>query len=85
MEKGGYPKTLNALVEADFLKQLPMDPYSDKPFVYRKTDDGFILYSVGNNFKDDGGIVIRDSEGTPKWWYEWNNKEGDVVFWSLGE
>jgi hypothetical protein len=33
------------------------DPYTDKPFSYRVTDGGkgFLLYSVGDNGKDDGG------------------------------
>ena len=55
---GNYPESLDSLVSAGYLKDLPMDPWSDKPLVYKKGDDGFMLYSVGDNFKDDGGIGI---------------------------
>ena len=41
------------------LAELPVPPTPDlftgKPFIYRRKDDGFLLYSVGTNFKDDGG------------------------------
>lgn len=32
-----------------------MDPFDDKPLRYRKQGDGFIVYSVGADRKDDGG------------------------------
>ena len=32
-----------------------VDPATGKPMVYRKTQSGFELYSVGPNGKDDGG------------------------------
>ena len=52
-DSGRYPQNLNQLVTAGYLKQLPMDSFSDKPLVYKKTDDNFVLYSVGPNFTDD--------------------------------
>ncbi|MGD8501684.1 MAG: hypothetical protein PVJ86_13615, partial [Phycisphaerales bacterium] len=33
LEKNEYPSTLSELVSAGFLKELPMDPFSDKPLV----------------------------------------------------
>jgi hypothetical protein len=80
MEKGGYPETLNNLVESGYLKELPMDPYTDKPLIYKKTDDNFVLYSVGPNFKDDGGQVYRDEKGKPQLWHD---EFGDAVFWPV--
>ncbi len=47
LERNGYPADLDELVTTGYLKELPMDPFSDKPLVYKKTDDDFILYSVG--------------------------------------
>ncbi|MDD5454152.1 MAG: hypothetical protein PHW62_01450 [Candidatus Ratteibacteria bacterium] len=47
---GNYPETL------DFLSELPIDPFSGKKLIYKKSGDGFILYSLGPNMKDDGGI-----------------------------
>jgi len=80
LEKGTYPQTLDELVAGGFLKELPMDPYSDKPLVYKKTDDNFILYSLGPNFKDDNGEVAME-HGRPR---RWGTAEaGDVILWPL--
>jgi len=78
-EKGNYPDSLNQLVEDGYFKQLPMDPYSDKSLVYKKTDDSFTLYSLGRNFVDDGGQTGKDEQGKPKIWTD----NGDVVFWPV--
>jgi len=74
-----YPQDLNQLVTAGYLRQLPIDSFSDKPLVYRKTDDDFILYSVGPNFTDEGGEYSRDSKGRIKNWLD----NGDTVFWPV--
>jgi len=78
-QKKHYPQNLTELKEAGFLKQAPIDPYSDKPLVYKKTDDGFVLYSLGQDFKDDGGNLNRDGRGKLGRWPD----EGDAVFWPL--
>ena len=54
---GDYPDTLTALVP-EFLDELPPDPFTGKPFIYRRRPDGegFIVYSVGSNMTDDGGV-----------------------------
>ena len=41
LEKNEYPETLSELITAGFLDELPMDPFSDKPLVYKKTEDDF--------------------------------------------
>ena len=41
---------LEELLDAGYIKAMPMDPFSDKPLVYRKTKENFILYSVGQKF-----------------------------------
>jgi hypothetical protein len=51
---GAYPASLEALVPG-ILKEVPVDPFTGKPFVYRREGDGFIVYSLGSNEKDDGG------------------------------
>lgn len=79
LEEDKYPEKLDELVAAGYLKELPMDPFSDKPLVYKKTDDNFILYSVGPNFKDDGGQPGKDDEGRVKKWMD----NGDTVFWPV--
>ena len=44
------------------LERLPDDPFSGKPLVYRLTDEGFRLYSVGPNGVDDGGKSLEDGD-----------------------
>ena len=72
-EKGEYPESLDSLVADGYLKRLPMDPYSNKSLVYSRKDDGFILYSFGLNYADDGGVRYRS-----RW-----AKDGDRVFWPV--
>ncbi len=79
-ETGDYPDNLAKLTEAGFLKALPIDPYSDQPLVYKKTDNNFVLYGVGENFKDDSGMIAKVN-GRPR---RWGTKdEGDWVFWPV--
>ena len=73
-DAGSYPEELDGLITAGYLKESPMDPFSDKPLVYRRTEDGFVLYSVGADFDDDGGIHSRWGEG---------EEGGDQVFWPI--
>jgi hypothetical protein len=80
-DKGRYPDNLATLVELGYLKDIPNDPYSDGPLVYKKTDGSFILYSFGENLSDDGGRVARRDDGGIKQWAS----EGDWVFWPVPE
>ncbi|MGD9721542.1 MAG: hypothetical protein AB7O59_06360 [Pirellulales bacterium] len=48
------PESLSDLVPKYFAA-VPLDPYSDGRLVYRRTADGYVLYSVGINGRDDGG------------------------------
>jgi hypothetical protein len=52
---GRYPESLTELAPR-FLKQLPHDIMTGNPWIYRRTDSGFTLYSVGGNRVDDGGV-----------------------------
>lgn len=55
--KGRFPESLIALVP-QFIDKVPTDVCNGQPLKYRLEGDGrFILYSVGWNEKDDGGIV----------------------------
>lgn len=54
---GEYPETLDVLVPR-FIVKLPHDIINGQPLHYRRTSDGlFVLYSVGWNETDDGGVV----------------------------
>ena len=79
-KRGAYPENLEVLVDAGFLEDVPIDPFSGEPLVYRKTEDGFILYSFGTNFTDDGGQYgINKRDGKRRTWGD----EGDAVFWPV--
>lgn len=51
---GQYPDSLEALVPG-ILKEVPIDPFTGKALVYRREGEGFVVYSLGTNEKDDGG------------------------------
>lgn len=53
-----YPSQLTELQTTDKWAA-PADPYSGKPFIYRRHGNGFILYSIGPNMRDDGGRQLR--------------------------
>jgi hypothetical protein len=57
------PSTLNELAPR-YLPRVPHDLVGGKPLVYRQTaDDQFVLYSIGWNERDDGGVVAPASLG----------------------
>ncbi len=58
LEKGGLPERLEELVP-DYLPELPLDPFSGRPLVYRKTRDGYLLYSLGADRIDGGGVRVE--------------------------
>jgi peroxiredoxin len=53
-DSGHYPKNLDAL-SPKYLDRIPQDIFSGKPLIYRLTENGYLLYSVGLNGKDEGG------------------------------
>ena len=54
VENGEPPERLADLVP-DYLPEVPLDPFSGKPLVYRREATGHVLYSVGLDGQDDGG------------------------------
>jgi hypothetical protein len=62
---GVYPESLAAFAGQDFA----IDPFSAAPFVYKRSGDDFVLYSVGANGVDDAGVHDRRGE------------TNDLVFW----
>ena len=83
-EKHTYPALLEELVPA-YLKKLPNDPFALRgTFQYRNKGDGFLLYSVGPDSKDDGGKPIDDPTKAKKSnpqlrYYVEAESKGDVV------
>jgi hypothetical protein len=60
-ERGEYPAALAPLKEALF-EELPVDAYRGAPLVYRRTEDGYLLYSTGMNGVDDNGRYGRGAD-----------------------
>jgi len=79
LEKNEYPAKLNELVTAGYLKELPIDPFSNKPLVYKRMGNDFILYSFSYNFTDDGGEPGKNRNGRIAKWRD----NGDTVFWPV--
>jgi len=70
---GNYPETLDVLAP-QFITVIPHDLMNGQPLKYRRTDDGtFLLYSVGWDGKDDGGMP----EKSTSWPFK---REGDWVW-----
>ncbi len=61
-----YPAGLSELTP-NYLVATLMDPFDGQPLRYRKQGDGYVLYSIGPDLKDDGGKPM-------------NGKNGDIVF-----
>lgn len=56
LARGGYPQRLGDLAP-DFIDALPHDVIGGGPLIYKRTANGFLLYSVGWNGTDDGGKI----------------------------
>lgn len=74
---GRYPAALSELVPR-FLAEEPVDPFTGQPLVYKATNDGFIVYSLGSNLKDDGGRMsmmtqaVMDKDDDWAWQDNWH-------------
>jgi hypothetical protein len=59
IDNGRYPKKLTELAP-NYLKRVPNDLFSNRPLHYRLIKNGYLLYSVGQNEKDEGGRTADD-------------------------
>jgi hypothetical protein len=65
---GRYPAKLDDLVP-EFLANIPGDPFDGQPLRMKRADKEVLLYSVGRDLKDDGGVAWNAEKQT-----------GDIVF-----
>jgi hypothetical protein len=77
LTEGSPPESLANLVPK-YLSAVPQDPFGDGPLIYRRSNDGYLLYSVGGNRRDDGGERVSLIEATTE-------KKGDLFFDSSTE
>jgi len=54
---GKLPETLENLVP-DYLETVPQDPFDGKELRYKKLETGYVVYSIGEDLSDDGGIEM---------------------------
>lgn len=57
---GSYPQSLNEL-RSRLGWKVQEDPLSGKAFVYSRVGDGFLVYSIGVNLRDDNGLYDRST------------------------
>lgn len=51
---GRLPDSLTDLVPG-YLPTIPLDPFDEKPLRYKKSAQGYVVYSIGPDLIDDGG------------------------------
>jgi hypothetical protein len=75
IKTGQVPSTLEELVP-EFLESVPIDPFDGQPLRYRRSENGYVVYSVSENLRDDGGV--QDAyERRPK---NGSVRSGDWIF-----
>lgn len=75
---GSYPDSLDAL-RKNLSVKIPVDPMSGKDFIYRRQNSGFILYSIGENMRDDGGRWVKKKFAAP------NEMQYDDIVWKTSK
>jgi hypothetical protein len=61
---GKLPESLFALLP-QFMPAVPTDPFDGQPLRFRQTETGYVVYSVGPDANDDGGVA-KGEEGAPE-------------------
>ena len=75
------PESLDKLMDTGYLQNIPKDPYSNSSLIYKVRGDTFSLYSVGEDFMDNGGLIVQDDV-----WKEEISiavKSPDIVYWQI--
>ncbi len=75
MAHGRWPDSLDELVP-DLLDAVPLDPFSGDHVIYRRTETGVMVYSIGQNAADDGGLSYEEAQGAAGG----RSEDYDIVF-----
>lgn len=70
LDKGAPATDLKAALKAAGVDEVPIDPFSDEPLRTATMDGKLVVYSVGPDGKDDGGLIL----------YDYQKNLGDFVF-----
>jgi hypothetical protein len=68
LDHGTLPTTLDQLVPA-YLDAVPIDPYDGNPLRLNTVDGASVIYSIGPDGMDNGGVPINERTG-----------QGDIIF-----
>ena len=79
---GSWPDTLDALVPIE-VRQIGADPYNGQPLIFKRLADGLVIYSVGANGIDDGGLLGGADIGMRLW--DVNQRRLEPVEPAVGE
>jgi hypothetical protein len=61
LRKGQWPATPDDLVKSGLLQSVPGDPYATgRPIKFARREDGWVVYTTGEDGKDDGGKLDKD-------------------------
>jgi hypothetical protein len=55
------PQSLDDLVPS-ILTTIPTDPYDGKPLRYRRLAKGYVVYTIADDGRDDGGAEYKSSK-----------------------
>ena len=76
-EHGEYPRTIADLCPKH-IAAVPRDPFNDADLHYRQEGNGYLLYSVGPNGKDDGGRNFNEEHDD---WADWESATEEEKSW----
>jgi hypothetical protein len=60
-----WPNSLDEVVKAGLLKEIPTDPYDSQPLRFKRLPSGALVYSVGPDKTDNGGTLNRSNPMAP--------------------
>jgi hypothetical protein len=63
LKNARLPDSLTELVP-EFLSAVPIDPFDGQPMRFKTTDEGIVIFSVGENLIDDSGDLVDHPEQT---------------------
>ena len=63
---GHLPQSLHDLIPK-YAPSLPIDPFTGKELVYRHEEKSYVVYSLGEDQKDDNGDVERGKDDKGPW------------------
>ncbi len=72
-DNGKFPETLDEMVSEHF-PEVPEDPFNGAELQYRRTDKGYVIYSVGPDCEDNGGLELADKKQSE------DGKSYDITF-----